>query len=194
MVADLHALLAEVGEAGPYVVVGHSAGALNGRLYASTYPDEVAGMVLIDPSHEEQNVQRQALLSPEHWAIYQQMNLDIEGIDLDASFAQVKDARAAAPLRSIPLVVMTAGQGADPALLPPGWPVAEDEQLWHDLHADLAELVPNARHVVADQSGHYIHQSQPDLVVESIRSVVDAVRDPDSWSTPIPGATPASGG
>ena len=34
---------------GPYVLVGHSLGALNMQVFASKYPDDVAGMVLLDP-------------------------------------------------------------------------------------------------------------------------------------------------
>src|SRR5688572_1315410 len=45
-VADLHALLTAAGEAGPYVLVGHSVGGLISRLYTSSYPDDVAGLVL----------------------------------------------------------------------------------------------------------------------------------------------------
>jgi pimeloyl-ACP methyl ester carboxylesterase len=50
VVTDLHALLQAAGEPGPYVFVAHSIGGLFVRLYASTYPDEVAGMVLVDTS------------------------------------------------------------------------------------------------------------------------------------------------
>jgi pimeloyl-ACP methyl ester carboxylesterase len=46
---DLHALLANAGIAGPYVLVGHSSGGPYLRVYAGTYPADVAGMVLIDP-------------------------------------------------------------------------------------------------------------------------------------------------
>lgn len=52
-VADLHALLAAAKVPGPYVLVGHSLGGLFVRLYAGRYPDEVAGLVLVDPSHED---------------------------------------------------------------------------------------------------------------------------------------------
>jgi len=45
---DLHTLLALSGEAGPYVLVGHSAGGTYVMIYAAEYPDEVAGMVLLD--------------------------------------------------------------------------------------------------------------------------------------------------
>jgi pimeloyl-ACP methyl ester carboxylesterase len=51
MVADLHALLDGAEIPGPYVLVGHSAGGLVTRLYASTYPDDVVGMVLLDSTH-----------------------------------------------------------------------------------------------------------------------------------------------
>ena len=47
-VADLRALLSAAGEAGPYVLVGHSYGGLVVRLYASTYPEDVSGLVLVD--------------------------------------------------------------------------------------------------------------------------------------------------
>jgi pimeloyl-ACP methyl ester carboxylesterase len=46
--ADLHTLLARADESGPYVLVGHSAGGPYVMTYAATYPDDVAGMVLLD--------------------------------------------------------------------------------------------------------------------------------------------------
>ena len=45
---DLHALLAASGNAGPYVLVGHSTGGAYVRTFAARYPGEVAGMVLLD--------------------------------------------------------------------------------------------------------------------------------------------------
>lgn len=47
--ADLHTLLARAGESGPYVLVGHSAGGPYAMTFAARYPDDVAGMVLLDP-------------------------------------------------------------------------------------------------------------------------------------------------
>jgi pimeloyl-ACP methyl ester carboxylesterase len=54
MVEELHALLAGSGTPGPYVLVGWSFGGLTTRLYAYEYPDAVAGLVLLDASHERQ--------------------------------------------------------------------------------------------------------------------------------------------
>lgn len=53
IVDDLHRLLAAAAIKPPYVLVGHSYGGMNVRLYADLHRDEVAGMVLIDPSEED---------------------------------------------------------------------------------------------------------------------------------------------
>lgn len=62
IVADLHELLRGTGERPPYVLVGHSMGGFDVRLYADTYPDDVAGMVLVDPSSEEEWTRFAAIL------------------------------------------------------------------------------------------------------------------------------------
>jgi pimeloyl-ACP methyl ester carboxylesterase len=51
---ELHTLLTRAGIEAPYVLVGQSIGGLHARLFASLYPGEVVGMVLVDSSHEDQ--------------------------------------------------------------------------------------------------------------------------------------------
>jgi pimeloyl-ACP methyl ester carboxylesterase len=51
---ELHALLVAAGEKPPYVLVAHSFGGYNVRVYTGMYPAEVAGLVLVDTSHEDQ--------------------------------------------------------------------------------------------------------------------------------------------
>jgi pimeloyl-ACP methyl ester carboxylesterase len=51
----LHTLLANGGEGPPYLMVGHSLGGIYVRAFAALYPQDVAGMVLVDSSHENQN-------------------------------------------------------------------------------------------------------------------------------------------
>jgi pimeloyl-ACP methyl ester carboxylesterase len=55
IVSELHALLAAANEKPPYILVGHSFGGYNVRLFADRYLDEVAGIVLVDSSHEDQD-------------------------------------------------------------------------------------------------------------------------------------------
>ena len=57
---DLHSLLAAAGEHGPYVLVGHSTGGTYAMTYAARYPDQVAGMVLLDSSSPDQFTQMPA--------------------------------------------------------------------------------------------------------------------------------------
>jgi pimeloyl-ACP methyl ester carboxylesterase len=54
IVQELHTLLGKAGVRAPYVLVAHSLGGIHMQLYASQYPHEVAGMVLVDSSHEQQ--------------------------------------------------------------------------------------------------------------------------------------------
>lgn len=55
MADELRRLLLAAGAAPPYVLVGHSLGGYIIRLYAARYRDSVAGMVLVDSSHEDQD-------------------------------------------------------------------------------------------------------------------------------------------
>ncbi|MBA3415247.1 MAG: alpha/beta hydrolase, partial [Chloroflexia bacterium] len=116
VVADLHALLRIAGVPGPYVLVGHSFGGLLVRLYAATYPDEVAGMVLVDAASEE----IEATLTPAQLAGFLAANAvdppevasfaDYETIDFGAGFATMAAAEAARPLPPLPLVVLARGR------------------------------------------------------------------------------------
>jgi pimeloyl-ACP methyl ester carboxylesterase len=60
--SELHALLRAAGVRAPYVLVGHSIGGLIARVYAEQYPKEVAGMVLVDPTHEDTTLMYQGKL------------------------------------------------------------------------------------------------------------------------------------
>lgn len=58
---ELHELLGRLALAPPYVLVGHSAGAFVVRLFAASHPDEVSGLVLVDPSEEDEPAQPPAV-------------------------------------------------------------------------------------------------------------------------------------
>ena len=155
-VADLHALLRAADIPGPYVLVAHSAGGLVVRLYASMYPDEVVGMVLLDSSHEDVWLRFQRALTPAQWASFEALSVTNQKLlDAypeaerwftapladDATTGQVRQSRANAPLRPMPLVVLAHGI---PFAAPiPGWPSDKMEGIMTALQEDLAKLVPN---------------------------------------------------
>lgn len=195
-VADLHALLEAASIPGPYVLVGHSFGGLFMRLYAATYPEDVVGMVLVDAFSEAMEDE----MTPAQWAAYDAIFQpvppqladyeDLEFTELDRSVDQVREAAAATPLRPIPLVVISRGQAmAMPENLPGGLSGQMLEDAWQTAQAGLAALLPDARHVIATESEHYIQLQQPELVIAAVREAVDAARNPATWSsgTPLPG-------
>lgn len=191
MVADLHALLDAAGEPGPYVLVGHSAGGLAARLFATTSPQDVAGLVLVDAlspglqdaeTPEEWEIQRMLLAGDIEASLAEYP--DLEQVDADASFAQL---RAAPPLQPMPLVVISADDPYGPVLpelvasgrLPAGIP--EDfgyvvDRAQRESQAGLAALLPGAVHLTKTDSGHAVHQEQPSLVADAILDAVNRVR------------------
>ncbi len=94
----------------------------------------------------------------------------------------MREALDAAPMKPMPLVVLAAGEfEVDPNLEHPPAADAIWPPLAMTLQTDLSLLVPNARLIVAEESGHFIHLNQPDLVIDAIHDVVNAVRDPSTW-------------
>jgi pimeloyl-ACP methyl ester carboxylesterase len=60
------------------------------------------------------------------------------------------------------------------------------ERAFQDSQDKLAELVPDARHVIADSSGHYIQLDQPALVISEIHRLVSAARHHDRSASALP--------
>jgi pimeloyl-ACP methyl ester carboxylesterase len=184
-VADLHTLLRVAGVPGPYVLAGHSNGGLFTLLYASTYPRQVAGLVLIDAVHPATIKRRLAMLkpilSPEEWQAVRQLMITVphrlinpEQVDIWTSERQTRKSLRRSPIRPMPLVALAHGHPD------PGTPFVElEEPFWRQLQRELAHLVPGSRLVVATQSGHDIQHEQPELVLDAIHDVVLAVRAGD---------------
>lgn len=174
IVGDLHALLGAAHVPEPYVLVGHSLGGLLSRLYAGTYPAQVAGFVSVDAAHEIFYEAFEALLTPDQ---YQVPGLEI---DVVATATAMRLARVQQPLRPMPMIVLEHSRNAkrfpNPFSFPTTYPLAALERAFQAAQDDLTELVPGARHRIAQRSGHNIHVEQPALVNLSIRQVVSDVR------------------
>lgn len=71
IVRELHTLLINAGVAKPYILVGHSFGGMNMRLYAHHYPDEAVGIILVDSVHEEQYIRLPAYREASEYMVAQ---------------------------------------------------------------------------------------------------------------------------
>jgi pimeloyl-ACP methyl ester carboxylesterase len=175
---DLHAVLSQAKVAPPYVLVGHSAGGFIVRMYAHLYPNEVAGVVLVESSHPDQSSRFLAVLpspsaseSPLLMRLRREQSKDssMERLDLAASAAEV---RAAAGLGSKPLAVVTRSpdailyRGVAPAL------AKQLEDSWQELQVDLLKQSTQSTHWIATAAGHDIQAEEPDIVIRAIMSVL----------------------
>jgi pimeloyl-ACP methyl ester carboxylesterase len=184
--AELSALLRATANA-PAVAVGASVGGLHMRVLASKHRDDVAGLVLVDASHEDQGVTAppfarlvplagrlgvlrlfglgvgqdypsRAFQAGRFAALFEELSAVAE------SNRQVKASRRKL---QIPVVVITAGRGTD--------------DQWRAFQRDQATLSERSCQVVAENSGHVIAAAQPEAVVRGIRAAWEAAR---SDSTP----------
>jgi pimeloyl-ACP methyl ester carboxylesterase len=190
---DLHAVVGALGVTRPLVLVGHSLGGIYARAYAASHPDNVAGMVLVDSSHEGQ---RRATRGHVPWK-WQLMEL----LTVPSIIAASRAARKGADRRSLirefcsflriteadrmlfpgalegkPLVVLT--RARDTSISDRGfWPI------WHGLHSDLARLSANSSHIISDSANHYLNDGDPTLIIDAIRLVVASARTSETLTT-----------
>jgi pimeloyl-ACP methyl ester carboxylesterase len=182
---DLHKLLRVAQLEGPYILVGHSLGALITRLYAQHYPQDVIGLVLLDGPHPDQGNRFAMALTAagyhQHEVVQPILEMAAgvepedhpEGLDFARSLAQVDPTQT---FGELPLVVVASGKSH--AEVMPDLPLQAAlafEQAWDEMQRDITKLSTKGVHVTAQKSGHYIHWDEPELVVETIHQVVRAM-------------------
>jgi len=165
IVEELRALLAYEGYAPPYVLVGHSIGGGYMELFAKTHPDEVAGVVLVDPRH------RDFLTSCEAAGLdlcgIPESTLETQGASVIAeyhAFAMMSDeVRVAGSFGSYPVRVLTSTDN-------PG--SAARQALWEMMHGSLAAEAADGEQILVEGAGHYIQLDRPDEVAQTILTVL----------------------
>lgn len=182
LTADLNALLIESGINGPLILVGHSIGGMNIRVYAKNQPQRVNGIVLVDSAVPEQWDNWLAILPEESsnepqsiagarehlQSMISNPDSNPERIDIAKSRSQVSSVTS---LGSIPIVVLTHS---------PKWKMVPDlpEDVLSRVEAEsqilqkkLLTLSNRSVQHVSGNAGHYIQADDPDLVISAIKSL-----------------------
>jgi pimeloyl-ACP methyl ester carboxylesterase len=199
MAEELNTLLLRGGEKPAFVMVGHSAGALDVIAYARQYPNQVAGLVLVDGSHPNEFepftwknkiairwLQWTAPFGLPRWRRWCEDGVGElrelkRGFSCDSRIFKTQyDEWSALAERNSKSHTTLEPLGDFPLVVISRDPNINSanagEKAWARLQQDLLNLSSNASHVIATGSGHAVNIERPDLVIEAVRGIVDQVR------------------
>ncbi len=200
---ELHRLLQNAGIPGPYILVGWSYGGLYVRVYAGSYPDDVAGMVLLDSSHPDQWTSTPAgqaqyksfarLSAIQPWlariGVVRVVGLPDSGLphpqreELEALWAATKaqDALSAEFLSSLATDAQVRDSGSldDIPLFvltaTEHGTSPDQEQLWQGWQNELALLSTNSIHQIVNGADHDSFWRDPETAKMSVAAILDVV-------------------
>jgi pimeloyl-ACP methyl ester carboxylesterase len=190
---ELAELLDSSGIGEPVVLVGASSGGFNVRVFASDHPKRLAGLVLVDASHEDQlhEVPRLARFVP---LLSTLGVLRLRGVSFGLSveslapsvrqFARATRFRAAGYQAAADEIMHIRESASEvrssrrkltvPVVVVTGTRGADTT--WRQLQRDQVSLSDRGCQIVAQQSGHVVSIDQPQVVVDAIRRVVETAR------------------
>jgi len=183
VVRELYGLLTATPVDPPYIVVGHSLGAINALLYASEHPNQVDGLVLLDPpplgfikgerfprllemaeqmtAGFRRDAESARTAGDERQALYMEAVASEHEAMFESGWRWMASVRS---LRDLPLVVIASGEpnpqfGAD---------AAEFQQYWSQSSEELSSLSTRGRFVFLRDSTHDIPGDAPGEVIDAV--------------------------
>jgi pimeloyl-ACP methyl ester carboxylesterase len=175
---ELHTALHNAHASPPYILVGHSLGGPYIRVFAGLYPDEVAGLVLVDPTQEDLIAWAKAR-DPKPSGAHKFRPYD----EVDCAPATFAQAHENPIPTNVPVFLIT---GMGPREIP-GFvtkelreEVQKDQKIFYPaklkFHREWVEKIPGGRLIITENSGHGIPFEEPELVIKTIRDVVNHTR------------------
>jgi pimeloyl-ACP methyl ester carboxylesterase len=163
MVKELQELLNEARIKPPYILVGHSFGGVNMRIFATEYQNEVCGLVLVDSTPEDYRERFLPTMSQDFQQAYNKQFV-YEG-NYDAFMESLKQLRETRLKLNIPLIVLSAGKKVHYS--------KESQGLWNEMQREILEISSDGELVIAENSAHYIQNDEPEVVVRAIKKLVN---------------------
>jgi len=186
---DLHTLLGQIPLTGPSILVAHSLGGYHVRVYADLYPEDVAGIILVDTSHPDQRAAfatAYPTYSPDELpAITEGRIVDVngavplsqmDGLDFNVSSEQV---RQAGSLGDIPLIIISQSATNLNNWASAGFDEDDEERFsatWQSLQDDLASLSSNSTRITSENASHMIPHDDPQIIIDAILQMVQEIR------------------
>lgn len=183
-VDELHTLLRRLSVSPPYVLVPRSYGSILSRLYTSLWPSEVAGLVIVDGTHEQQ-VRRWGMIDSTYPGAFR-IFFDSVLKALPPASAEAGETRETVriqaaggvdglgPLPDLPIAVLTSMKSDPNAPYVNGTP--RGHEVWRALHDEWFQRSRNGLHIETTHAGHAIQDDEPQLVIDAIQFVLDRVR------------------
>ncbi len=201
---ELNQLLRLSGEQPPFILAGHSFGGLINQFFAAKYTDDVAGLLLIDSASsnqfdfmEKQNSLHTLSPTGSNFVLYNTFSvpdaLPVEYQTLARILAkrrktvralyselrhfrysaQSLDQLPAKPVGNMPVIVVSRGVGNNK-------PVDDTksykrEAIWQQLQKELANN-NNAPLLISSTNNHYIQLSDPDLIIDALKLILENIK------------------
>ncbi|UXH77723.1 alpha/beta fold hydrolase [Roseateles amylovorans] len=169
---ELHELLKSAGVKPPYLLVGHSIGGLYQYAYARQYPDEVAGIVLVDATHPL-HLRRMQVEVPVMASMLENMSKRVFSGMMQTEFnmqTECVDALLQKPRPDVPVRVLTR------TVYSPVEQASGFEAMVHALEPNWLPLVGGREIEPVTGAGHYIQRDKPGRVVQAVDAVADEIK------------------
>ncbi len=156
----------------PFILVGHSLGGFIVRKYQRDHPDKVAGLILIDPTHEYQYERLMEIKSTDERKrverevddFYSQQPLGAQN-EFKEYHNNCRTMRNVKFDKDIPITILASFQVTKNATI-------EERAIKRELMDDWIRNAPQIELISTTNSGHYIQDSEPELVLDAIKSMI----------------------